>query len=64
VAHTSNSCYSGGREQEDSGSKPAQANSLQDPVSTTTKITFYFLFFVGGFLKILPSNYCEYLALW
>jgi hypothetical protein len=27
VAHSCNPCYSGGRDQEDHGSKPAQANS-------------------------------------
>jgi hypothetical protein len=32
VGHAYNSSYSGGRNQEDSGSKPAQANGLQDPV--------------------------------
>jgi hypothetical protein len=32
VAHTCNSSYSGGRDQEDQGSKPAQANSSQDPI--------------------------------
>jgi hypothetical protein len=31
VAHTCNPSYSGGRDQEDCISKPAQANSLQDP---------------------------------
>jgi hypothetical protein len=32
VAHVCNPCYSGGRDQEDSGSKPAQANSyLKNP---------------------------------
>jgi hypothetical protein len=33
VAHTHNPSYSGGRDQEDHGSKPAQANTLQDPIS-------------------------------
>jgi hypothetical protein len=33
VAHTCNCSYSGGRDQEDCGSKPAQANSLRDPIS-------------------------------
>jgi hypothetical protein len=28
-----NPSYSGGRDQEDHGSKPAQANSAQDPIS-------------------------------
>jgi hypothetical protein len=32
VAHTCNLSYSGGKEQEDRGSKPAQENSSQDPV--------------------------------
>jgi hypothetical protein len=35
VAHSCNPSYSGGRDQEDHGSKPAQANSLQDPISKT-----------------------------
>jgi hypothetical protein len=33
VAHTCNPSYSGGRDQEDRGSKPAQANSSGDPIS-------------------------------
>jgi hypothetical protein len=33
VAHTCNSSYSGGRDQEDHGSKPARANSSRDPIS-------------------------------
>jgi hypothetical protein len=33
VTHTCNPSYSGGRDQEDCGSKPAQANSLRDPIS-------------------------------
>jgi hypothetical protein len=33
VAHTYNPVYSGGRDQEDHNSKPAQANSSQDPIS-------------------------------
>jgi hypothetical protein len=33
VAHTCNPSYSGGREQEDHDSKPAQANSSGDPIS-------------------------------
>jgi hypothetical protein len=32
VAHTSNPSYSRGRVQEDCGSKPARANSSQDPI--------------------------------
>jgi hypothetical protein len=32
VAHACNPSYSGGRDQEDQGSKPAQANSLWDPI--------------------------------
>jgi hypothetical protein len=32
VAHTCNPNYSGGRNQEDPGSKPAQGNSSQDPI--------------------------------
>jgi hypothetical protein len=32
-AHTCNPSYSEGRNQEDSGSKPAQANSSREPIS-------------------------------
>jgi hypothetical protein len=32
VAHVCNPGYSGGRDQEDLSSKPARANSLQDPI--------------------------------
>jgi hypothetical protein len=32
MAHTCNPSYSGGRDQEDHGSKPVQANSLCDPI--------------------------------
>jgi hypothetical protein len=37
VAHTWNPSYSGGRDQEDCGSKSAQPNSLQDPISKKKK---------------------------
>jgi hypothetical protein len=33
VAHTCNPSYSGGRDQEDRGSKPAPANGFLDPIS-------------------------------
>jgi hypothetical protein len=33
VAHTCNPSYSGGRDQEDLGSKSARANSVRDPIS-------------------------------
>jgi hypothetical protein len=33
VAYACNPSYSGSRDQEDCGSKPTQANSLQDPIS-------------------------------
>jgi hypothetical protein len=33
VAHDCNPSYSGVSDQEDRGSKPAQANSLRDPIS-------------------------------
>jgi hypothetical protein len=33
VAHACNPSYSGGRDQEDGGSKPGQANSICDPIS-------------------------------
>jgi hypothetical protein len=32
VVHACNPSYSGGRDQEDCGLKPARANSLQDPI--------------------------------
>jgi hypothetical protein len=32
VAHTCNPSYLGGRDQEDLGSKPSQANSLRPPI--------------------------------
>jgi hypothetical protein len=35
LAHTCNPSYSEGSNQDDSSSKPAQANSLQDPFSKT-----------------------------
>jgi hypothetical protein len=35
VAHACNPSYSGGRNQKDYGSKPAQANSSQDPILRT-----------------------------
>jgi hypothetical protein len=35
VAHTYNPRYWGGRDQEDGGLKPTQANSLRDPISKT-----------------------------
>jgi hypothetical protein len=39
VAHACNPSYSGGRDQEDLGSKSAQANSSQDPFSKKKNIT-------------------------
>jgi hypothetical protein len=36
MAHTCNPSYSGGRDQEDHVSKPALANSLQDPILKKT----------------------------
>jgi hypothetical protein len=38
VAHVCNLSYSGGTDQEDQGSKPAQANSSQDPISKIPNI--------------------------
>jgi hypothetical protein len=35
VAHACNPSYTGGRDQEDLGSKPAWANSLRDPIWKT-----------------------------
>jgi hypothetical protein len=37
VAHTCNPSYSGGRDQEDLGSKPTKANSSRDSVSKKKK---------------------------
>jgi hypothetical protein len=36
VAHAYNPSYKGGRDQEDGSSKPAWANSLQDPILKKT----------------------------
>jgi hypothetical protein len=36
VAHSCNPSYSGGKDQEDCSSKPAQANGSQDPISKKT----------------------------
>jgi hypothetical protein len=36
MAYTCNPSYSGGRDQEDRDSKPAQANSPRDPISKKT----------------------------
>jgi hypothetical protein len=36
VANTCNPSYSGGKDQEDLGSKPAQANSSRDPILKKT----------------------------
>jgi hypothetical protein len=36
VAHAYNPSYSGGKDQEDHGSKPVWANSLRDPISKET----------------------------
>jgi hypothetical protein len=36
VARACNPSYSGGRDKEDYGSKPAWANSSQDPISKNT----------------------------
>jgi hypothetical protein len=35
VAHAANPSYSGGRDQEDRGSNPAQTNSLRNPIKNT-----------------------------
>jgi hypothetical protein len=37
VAHACNPSYSGGRDQEDHGLKPAQANSPQEPISNSSQ---------------------------
>jgi hypothetical protein len=39
MTHAYNPSYSGGRNQEDQGSKPARANSSQDPISKKTLTT-------------------------
>jgi hypothetical protein len=38
VAHACNSSYLGGRDQKDGGSRPAQTNSLRDPISKIPNI--------------------------
>jgi hypothetical protein len=45
VAHACNPSYTGGRDREDCGSKPAPANSLGDPISKKQKRA-------GGVLKV------------
>jgi hypothetical protein len=37
VAHACNPSYSGGRDQEDLGLRPVQANSLRDPMLKNTQ---------------------------
>jgi hypothetical protein len=37
VAHACNPSYSGGRDEEDHGLRPARANSLQDPIQKQNK---------------------------
>jgi hypothetical protein len=48
VAHVCNPSYSGGRDQEDYGSNPAQANSLRDPISMQSDLS--------GRVPALPSG--------
>jgi hypothetical protein len=36
MAHALNPCYSGGRDQEDHGLKPARTNSSRDPILKKT----------------------------
>jgi hypothetical protein len=59
VAHVCNPSYSGGREQEDHGLKPARANSLTDPISENL-ITGLGLWLSGRTLALLM---CEALGL-
>jgi hypothetical protein len=55
VAHACNLSFSGGRNQEDQGLKPAQENSLQDPISKKKKT--HKIGLVGWFkLKALSSS--------
>jgi hypothetical protein len=61
MAHTYNPSYSGGKEQEDHGLNPAQANSSWDPISRKpcTKKDLeplYQPFFVMDFFKIGPHE--------
>jgi hypothetical protein len=59
VAHTCNPNYSGGRDQEDLGWKPPQANSLQDPISkipNTKKRT-------GGVAQVVERLHSKHEAL-
>jgi hypothetical protein len=57
VAHFYNPSYSGGRDQEDHGLKPAWTNSLQEPILkiSITKIELVELLKV----KALNSNHCN-----
>jgi hypothetical protein len=56
VAHTCNLSYSGGRDQEDCGSKPAWANGPQDPISKNTKNKKTKPFTKKGWLSCRPSS--------
>jgi hypothetical protein len=55
VAHACNPSYSGVRDQEDQGSKPAQANSSQDPISKIPKKRLAVWLKVKG-LRSSPSS--------
>jgi hypothetical protein len=55
VAHTYNPSYSGGTDQEDLGSMPAQASSSQNPVSKIPSIL--------AFLKSQKISFCNFIFL-
>jgi hypothetical protein len=51
MAHTYNPSFSGGRDQEDCGSKPAMENSMQDPISKKN----YYKKRVGGVAQAIRA---------
>jgi hypothetical protein len=73
MAHACNPSYSGGRDQEDRGSKPAWENSLQDPilkklitwkkknqVAVAAWVYFWVLYSVPLVHMSVPGYFCYY----
>jgi hypothetical protein len=59
VAHTYNPSYLGGGSQEDCGSRPVQASSLQDPISKITRVKW-----TGGMVQVVEEHLlCNHEAL-
>jgi hypothetical protein len=59
MAHTCNPSYSGGRDQENHGLKPAPTNSLQDPISKKTITKKRAGVVVQGVGPELKPQYCK-----